>query len=58
MVPVPVLEPILPPTDLSLLPSDQENILLRMVILPPFTGGKGPNNQWAHAEYIEHRVNK
>ena len=43
MVPVPVLEPILPPTDLSLLLSDQENILLRMVTPPPFTGGKGPN---------------
>ena len=22
------------------------------------TGGKGPNNQWAHAEYIENPVNK
>ena len=24
----------------------------------PSTGGKGPNNQWAHAEYIENPVNK
>ena len=22
------------------------------------TGGKGPNNQWAHAKYIENPVNK
>ena len=22
------------------------------------TGGKGPNNQWAHGEYIENPVNK
>ena len=22
------------------------------------TGGKGPNNQWAHAEYIKNPVNK
>ena len=22
------------------------------------TGGKGPNNQWGHAEYIENPVNK
>jgi hypothetical protein len=25
---------------------------------PGVTGGKGPNNQWAHAEYIENPVNK
>ena len=24
----------------------------------PVTGGKGPNNQWAHAKYIENPVNK
>ena len=24
---------------------------------PIATGGKGPNNQWAHAEYIENPVN-
>ena len=23
-----------------------------------YTGGKDPNNQWAHAEYIENSVNK
>ena len=23
-----------------------------------YTGGKSPNNQWAHAEYIENPVNK
>ena len=26
--------------------------------LVTLTGGKGPNNQWAHAEYIENPVNK
>ena len=25
---------------------------------PHCTGGKGPNNQWGHAEYIENPVNK
>ena len=35
MIPIPVLEPILPPTNLSLPSSDQENILLRMVMPPP-----------------------
>ena len=35
MVPVPVLEPTLPLANQSLPPSDQENIPLRMVTLPP-----------------------
>ena len=35
VVPVAVPEPTLPPTDQSLPPSDQENILPRMVMLPP-----------------------
>ena len=35
MVPVPVMEPTLPPADQSLPPSDQENIPPRMVTLPP-----------------------
>ena len=35
MVPVPVMEPALPPADQSLPPSDQENIPLRMVTPPP-----------------------
>ena len=34
MVPVPVIEPTLPPTDQSFPSSDQENILPRMVTLP------------------------
>ena len=35
MVPVPVMEPTLPPADLSLPDSDQENIPPRMVTPPP-----------------------
>ena len=35
MIPVPVMEPILPPADQSLPDSDQENIPLRMVTPPP-----------------------
>ena len=35
MVPVPVMEPTLPPADQSLLSSDQENIPPRMVMPPP-----------------------
>ena len=35
VVPVPVMEPILPPADQSLPDSDQENIPPRMVTLPP-----------------------
>ena len=35
MVPVPVLEPTLPPTDQSLPDSDQENVPPRMVTPPP-----------------------
>ena len=35
MIPVPVLEPTLPPADQSLPPSDQENIPPRMVTPPP-----------------------
>ena len=35
MIPVPVLEPTLPPADQSLLDSDQENIPPRMVTPPP-----------------------
>ena len=35
MVPVPVMEPTLPPADQSLPDSDQENILPRMVTPPP-----------------------
>ena len=35
MIPVPVLEPILPPADQSLPDSDQENIPPRMVTPPP-----------------------
>ena len=35
MIPVPVMEPTLPPADQSLPPSDQENIPPRMVTLPP-----------------------
>ena len=35
MVPVPVMEPILPPADQSLPSSDQENIPPRMVTPPP-----------------------
>ena len=35
MIPVPVMEPTLPPADQSLPDSDQENILPRMVTLPP-----------------------
>ena len=66
MIPVPVSEPTLPLADRSLPPSDQENIPPRMVTPPPLndlvpvpdTGGKGPNDQWAHAEYIENPVNK
>ena len=34
-IPVPVLEPTLPPADQSLPPSDQENIPPRMVTPPP-----------------------
>ena len=34
-VPVPVMEPMLPPADQSLPDSDQENILPRMVMPPP-----------------------
>ena len=35
MIPVPVMEPTLPPADQSLPPSDQENIPPRMVTPPP-----------------------
>ena len=35
MIPVPVMEPTLPPADQSLPDSDQENILPRMVTPPP-----------------------
>ena len=35
VIPVPVMEPTLPPTDQSLPPSDQENIPPRMVTPPP-----------------------
>ena len=35
MIPVPMLEPTLPPADQSLLHSDQENIPPRMVTPPP-----------------------
>ena len=35
MIPVPVIEPTLPPADQSLLPSNQENIPPRMVTPPP-----------------------
>ena len=35
MVPIPVMEPTLPPADQSLPPSDQENIPPRMVTPPP-----------------------
>ena len=35
MVPVPVMEPTLPPADQSLLDSDQENVPPRMVTPPP-----------------------
>ena len=35
MIPVPVMEPTLPPADQSLPSSDQENIPPRMVTLPP-----------------------
>ena len=35
VVPVPMLEPTLPPADQSLPDSDQENIPPRMVTLPP-----------------------
>ena len=35
MIPVPVMEPTLPPADQSLPDSDQENIPPRMVTLPP-----------------------
>ena len=35
MIPVPVMEPTLLPADQSFLPSDQENIPLRMVTPPP-----------------------
>ena len=35
MIPVPVLEPTLPPADQSLPDSDQENIPPRMVTAPP-----------------------
>ena len=35
MVPVPVMEPTLPPADQSLPPSDQENIPPRMVMPLP-----------------------
>ena len=34
VIPVPILEPTLPPADLSLPPSDQENIPPCMVTLP------------------------
>ena len=35
MIPVPMMEPTLPPVDQSLLSSDQENIPPRMVMPPP-----------------------
>ena len=35
MIPVPVMEPILPPANQSFLLSDQENILPQMVTPPP-----------------------
>ena len=35
MVPVPMMEPILPPANQSLPDSDQENVLPRMVTPPP-----------------------
>ena len=35
MIPIPVLEPVLPPADQSLPDSDQENIPPRMVTPPP-----------------------
>ena len=35
MIPVPVVEPTLPPAGQTLPPSDQENIPPRMVLLPP-----------------------
>ena len=35
VVPVPMMEPILPPADQSLPDSDQENVPLRMVTPPP-----------------------
>ena len=35
VMPVPVMEPTLPPADLSLPDSDQENILPRMMTQPP-----------------------
>ena len=31
--------------------------MLDSLPLTLLTGGKGPNNQWAHAEYIENPVN-
>ena len=37
VIPVPVMEPTLPPTDQSLPDSDQENILPQMVTLPPLS---------------------
>ena len=36
MIPVPVMEPVLPPADQSLPDSDQENIPPRMVTPPQF----------------------
>ena len=35
MIPVPVMEPVLPPADQSLPDSDQENIPPRMITPPP-----------------------
>ena len=57
-----------PKVNLELLPSSTITLRHPQRDLPPpltqlptaslHTGGKGPNNQWAHAEYIENPVNK
>ena len=49
MIPVPIMEPILPPADQSLPSSDQENIPPRMVTPPP-------SNVWVPVPEEEIRV--
>ena len=53
-----------PPTECN--SNNHSNPLVLLALIPcllalsleVLTGGKGPNNQWAHAEYIENPVNK
>ena len=51
-IPIPV------PAPASSLPGPSSGLPSSLESSSDNTGGKSPNNQWAHAEYIENPVNK